>query len=102
MRVPVLSKHIRLVMPPTIVLLGEVQNIDFYFIFYKAKIIPNVILTGRPGGTVTVTKSKNLINKSKGSACSANLITNTMYEITVTINKNNRNFTDCFSKMFLF
>jgi hypothetical protein len=66
--VPVLSKHIRLVMPPTIVLLGDVQNIDFYFIFSRAKTIPNVMLTGKPGGIVTVTKSKNLTNKSKGSA----------------------------------
>lgn len=78
MRVPVLSKHMKLVMPPTIVLLGDVQNIDFYFIFYNANIIPNVILTGRPGGTVTVTKSKNLINNSNGSACSANLMTRMM------------------------
>jgi hypothetical protein len=66
--VPVLSKHIMLVIPPTIVLLGDVQNIDFYFIFSKANTIPNVILTGNPGGTVTVTKSKNLTKRSTGSA----------------------------------
>lgn len=73
-----MSKQRRFVIPPTTVLLGEVQKIDFYFIFYKAKIIPKVILTGKPGGTVTVTKSKNLTNKSKGSACSARRTTKNM------------------------
>ena len=57
------------------VLFGDVQKIDFSFIFSSANIIPKVILTGKPGGTVTVTKSKNLTNKSIGSACSANLMT---------------------------
>lgn len=60
-------------MPPTMVLLGEVQNIDFYFIFYKANTMPKVMLTGSPGGTVTVTRSKNLMNRSKGSASSYSL-----------------------------
>lgn len=73
-RVPVLSKQSMFIMPPTIVLFGEVQKICFCFIFSSAKIIPNVILTGKPGGTVTVIRSRNFMNKSKGSANYASLI----------------------------
>ena len=74
-KVPGLSKHNRLIIPPTMVLFGEVQKVCFCFIFYKAKIIPKVMLTGRPGGTVTVTKSRNFTNKSKGSAYGASFTT---------------------------
>jgi hypothetical protein len=62
-RVPVLSKHKQFVKPPWITLFGELQNIFFYFNFYRAKIIPKVILTGNPGGTVIVIRSKNFMNK---------------------------------------
>jgi hypothetical protein len=61
-RVPVLSKQTQFVMPPPTTLFGELQNIFLSFIFYNAKMIPNVILTGKPGGTVIVIKSKNLTN----------------------------------------
>ncbi len=61
MRVPVLSKQACLTLPPEIILLGEIQKIYFFFNFYRAKIIPNVILTGNPGGTVIVIKSRNFI-----------------------------------------
>lgn len=56
------------------VLFGEMQKIFLFFIFSKAKMMPNVMLTGSPGGTVTVIKSQNFINKSKGSAYLNNLI----------------------------
>jgi hypothetical protein len=61
-RVPVLSKHKQLVNPPWMTLFGELQNIFLDFIFYRAKIIPKVILTGNPGGTVIVIRSKNFKN----------------------------------------
>lgn len=59
-RVPVLSKHACLTLPPEIILFGEIQKISFFLSFSKAKMIPKVILTGNPGGTVMVIKSKNL------------------------------------------
>lgn len=47
------------------------QNIYLSFNFYIAKIIPNVMLTGNPGGTVIVTKSKNftIISVTSTIAC---------------------------------
>ena len=66
-KVPVLSKQIIFVIPPIIVLFGDVQNINFYFIFYKENTIPYVILTGNPGGTVIVIKSINLKIRSNVS-----------------------------------
>lgn len=59
-RVPVLSKQACFTLPPEIILFGEIQKISLFLSFSKAKIIPNVILTGNPGGTVIVIKSKNL------------------------------------------
>lgn len=94
MSVPVLSKHKQFVKPPWMTLFGELQNIFFYFIFYKAKIIPKVILTGNPGGTVIVIKSKNLITKVCASAKSFSLDIKIPYDITERQNKNIRNLAD--------
>ena len=59
-KVPVLSKQACLTLPPEIILFGEIQKIYLALSFSMAKIIPNVMLTGNPGGTVMVIKSKNL------------------------------------------
>jgi hypothetical protein len=62
-----------LVIPPTTTLFGELQYIFFATIFYKANIIPNVILTGRPGGTVIVMRSKNFKTRVPASVYFDNL-----------------------------
>lgn len=62
--VPVLSKHACLTLPPEMILFGEIQKIPLSLSFSRAKMIPKVILTGNPGGTVIVIKSKNLMIKS--------------------------------------
>ena len=57
--------------------------------------IPNVILTGKPGGTVIVIKSKNLTTNCCASTKSLSLDTNIPYEATAKQNKNIKNLEDC-------
>jgi hypothetical protein len=58
--------------------------------------IPKVILTGNPGGTVIVIKSKNLNIKSYVVTVACNFMIKTLYEKTAKANKNIKNFVDCF------
>jgi len=60
-KVPVLSKQACFTLPPEMILLGEIQKIPLSLSFYKAKMIPKVMLTGNPGGTVMVMRSKNFM-----------------------------------------
>lgn len=65
--VPVLSKQIMFTIPPVIILFGDMQNMFFFRNFSIANIIPNVMLTGNPGGTVMVIRSRSLRARSSPS-----------------------------------
>jgi hypothetical protein len=56
--------------------------------------IPNVILTGNPGGTVIVIKSKNFITISYGATISWSLIIKMQYEAIAKQNRKIKNFDD--------
>jgi hypothetical protein len=56
-RVPVLSKTKISVLPATLILGGEMQNMFDFFSRLMAKIIPHDIAAGSAGGTVMVIKS---------------------------------------------
>ena len=60
MRVPVLSKTIKLTRPAMFILSGEIQNMFCFLSLETANTIPTVIAAGKAGGTVIVTKSKDL------------------------------------------
>ena len=69
-KVPVLSKHIILILPATFILEGAIQKIFFFFSLYDAKLIPIDIQVGKAGGTVTVIISRVLSTISVTEALS--------------------------------
>ena len=60
-RVPVLSNTMRLTLPATFTLGGEIQKILFSFNLEIEYTVPIVMAEGRIGGTVIVIKSKHFI-----------------------------------------
>jgi hypothetical protein len=60
-RVPVLSKHIIVILPATITLLGLMQKILFLDNLDKAKEMPIERHVGNAGGTVMVIRSSMLM-----------------------------------------
>lgn len=64
--------------------------------------MPNVILTGSPGGTVIVTKSKNFNIKSLVRTKPNNFISIIEYDITAKQKRKIKKRELCFSKMFVF
>lgn len=76
------------------------QKICFFLSFYRAKIIPKVILTGSPGGTVIVIISKNLTIISSAVTISLSLMMRMLYEATAKQKRKIRNFVDCFWNSF--
>jgi hypothetical protein len=70
------------------------QNICFYFNFYKANIIPKVILTGSPGGTVIVIKSKNFLIISAAYTISWSLMIKKQYDKIDRLKRKNKNLVD--------
>ena len=58
--VPVLSKTRKLTLPPTLILVGDMQNIFYLLRRFPANIIPTVMAAGRAGGTVIVNTSSIL------------------------------------------
>ncbi len=57
--------------------------------------IPKVILTGNPGGTVIVIRSKNLIIISSADTTSCNLIIKMQYDEIAKQKRNTKNLDDC-------
>ena len=57
---PVLSKTIKLTLPATLTLGGEIQKIFFFLSLDKANTVPAVIAAGKAGGTVIVMRSNDL------------------------------------------
>jgi len=58
--------------------------------------MPKVILTGNPGGTVIVIRSRNLTIISSTDAILCSLMIKIQYEATDRQNKNIKNLDDCF------
>ncbi len=56
--------------------------------------IPKVILTGNPGGTVIVIRSKNLIIISSADTTSCNLMINMQYDEIAKQKRNTKNLED--------
>lgn len=72
------------------------QNILFFSSLSTAYIIPKVILTGSPGGTVMVIRSKNFLTKSLTEAYCWIRIISTIYVETDNTSKNARYLEDSF------
>jgi len=53
-RVPVLSKHIILILPVSLIVLGEIQKICFFWSLANATLMPTYTHVGKAGGTVIV------------------------------------------------
>ena len=68
-KVPVLSKHMMLILPAMLTLEGLMQKIEEDFRILIAKMIPTLIQVGKAGGTVMVMMSRLLLIMSETGTC---------------------------------
>ena len=86
--VPVLSKHMTVILPAILILNGLVQNIDFFFSLYKAIDTPICKQVGSAGGTLIVIRSRESITISSSLLPNSNLLGRVMKKPIKASNKN--------------